>query len=85
MTSRDVVRTADDRDHRPERLLVHQFAVVRHVVDHGRRKQRALALVAVEQLRALRDRVVDAALEQRRRLSLITVPTSVAGPSDRRP
>ena len=77
---RDVVRAADDRDDRAERLLAHQFAVVRHVVDDGRRIERALPVVAVQQLRAL----LPPHRSTRRSNSFaapswITVPTSVAG------
>ena len=59
----DVVRAADDRNDRAERLLAHQLARVGHVVDDGGGVERALAVVAVQQLGALGDGVVDAVLE----------------------
>jgi hypothetical protein len=59
----DVIRAADDRDHRSERFLVHQFGRGRHVIDHGRRIERALPVVAVQELGALLHRIHDAALE----------------------
>jgi chromosome condensin MukBEF ATPase and DNA-binding subunit MukB len=60
---RDVIRAADDGNDRPERFLAHQLAIVRHLVDHGRRIKRALPVVAVQQHGALLDRIDDAALE----------------------
>ena len=39
---------------------MHQFAVVRHVINHGRRIERALPVVSVQELRALLDRIDDA-------------------------
>ena len=67
MTLVDVVRAADDRDDRPEGLLMHELGLRRHVVEHGRRIERPAAVVAVQQGGALRDGIVDARLEQARR------------------
>jgi hypothetical protein len=57
---------ADDRRHRAEGFFLDQQHLGVHLVEHGGRIQRAAALVAHQQLRALGHGLVHARLEQLR-------------------
>jgi hypothetical protein len=59
-----LVQTPEDRDRRAEGFLAHQLAIVGHVIEHRRRVNRALAVVAVKQGGAFLYRIVDPVLEQ---------------------